>query len=283
MRLVSPLLRRTVYPALHYTGLLSRWVPVNGCAVVNYHGVLPPDHPVSDNFLDGNLVRPEVFREQIQFLKAHYHIVDPQGFRAWIERGKQLPARALLLTCDDGLLDLLTEMVPVLRSEGVACLFFVTSASCGENPGMLWYEELYLLMWRRPLAVSELQCLPEESSQSPAPENFQARWWNIVKRASQLDTVSRSEWMNLLRDRCGSMAQSLSERRWRLMNLAELKQLAAQGMSIGAHTRTHPILSLCSDAEARREIQDSKSDIEQALGSPLWAFAFPFGNPATMG
>jgi hypothetical protein len=30
-------------------------------------------------------------------------------------------------------------------------------------------------------------------------------------------------------------------------------------MTIGAHTWTHPVLSLCTDEEARREIQESSS------------------------
>ena len=54
-------------------------------------------------------------------------------------------------------------------------------------------------------------------------------------------------------------------------------------MTIGAHTLSHPILSLCSDEEARHEIQQSKNDLEQALGRQVWAFAYPFGNSATMG
>jgi len=54
-------------------------------------------------------------------------------------------------------------------------------------------------------------------------------------------------------------------------------------MTIGAHTLTHPVLSLCSEEEAFREIKQSKVDIERAVGKPVWAFAYPFGNPATMG
>jgi peptidoglycan/xylan/chitin deacetylase (PgdA/CDA1 family) len=40
---------------------------------------------------------------------------------------------------------------------------------------------------------------------------------------------------------------------------------------------------LCSEEEAFREIKQSKVDIERAVGKPVWAFAYPFGNPATMG
>jgi peptidoglycan/xylan/chitin deacetylase (PgdA/CDA1 family) len=64
---------------------------------------------------------------------------------------------------------------------------------------------------------------------------------------------------------------------------SELKQLADTGMTIGAHTRSHTVLSACSEEEARREIHDSKSDIERALGWPVWAFAYPFGDPSTVG
>src|SRR5277367_556375 len=153
MRLVSPLLKHAIYPALHHSGWLNRMTLPAGFAVVNYHGVVPAEHlssdapsdaPGQDSFLDANLIRPEEFRRQVRFLKDRYHVIHPEDFRAWAEQGKALPARAILLTCDDGLLNTLTEMLPILQSESVSCLFFVTSASCRESTGMLWYEELYL-------------------------------------------------------------------------------------------------------------------------------------------
>jgi len=291
MRLVSPLLKHAVYPALHQIGWLDRTMPPGGYAVVNYHGVVPSDYSPSDHspsdqsvaeaFLDGNLVRPETLRRQLQFLKAHYNVVRPEDFHAWIERGEQLPPRAVLVTCDDGLLNTLTDMLPVLQSEGVPCLFFVTGASCSDKPGMLWYEELYFLIRARPLDGPGLQ-LPSEEGTEPSG-SFQARWWNTVRRASRLDTRARADWMGLVRSHCGGTPVLRSEKRWRLVNLAELRALAEAGMTIGAHTRSHPVLSLCSDEEARREIQESKNDIERALGRPVWAFAYPFGNASTIG
>lgn len=283
MRLVSPLLKHGVYPALHHIGWLDRIAPLGGCAVVNYHGLIPADYSGGEAFLDGNLVRPQVFRKQLQFLKAHYHIIHPEDFRASIEHGKPLPPRAVLVTCDDGLVNTLTDMLPVLQSEGVACLFFVTSASCGENPGMLWYEDLYQLMRAKPLSGPALRFLIEEGPQSPPAESFQARWWSTVRSASRLGSRVRADWMALVRNDCGLAPMPGSERRWRLLTVSELKQLAKAGMSIGAHTVSHPVLSLCSEEEARCEIRESKVDIERALGRPVWAFAYPFGNPATIG
>jgi peptidoglycan/xylan/chitin deacetylase (PgdA/CDA1 family) len=289
MRLVSPLLKRAVYPALHRSGWLDRIGPPGGYAVVNYHGVIPAGYAEGEKFLDGNLVQPEALRQELQFLKSHYHVLDPEDFRAWIEQGKPpakpLAPRSVLITCDDGLLNTFTDMLPVLQEENVRCLFFVTSASCGRDPGMLWYEELYHIMRLKPLNRTVAH-LPREEGASNLPmrsaENFQAQWWSAVRRASQLNAERRADWLASVRGQCGGETGS-PEKRWRLLSYGELRKLADAGMTIGAHTRTHPVLSLSSEEEARREIQECKTEIERALGRAVWAFAYPFGNPATMG
>ncbi len=283
MRFVSPLLKNVVYPAMHHGGWLGRSLR-GGCAVVNYHGVVPTGYSSGDTFLDGNLVSATELLRQLQFLKAYYRIIEPKDFRAWIEHGNTLPERAVLVTCDDGLLNTLTEMLPVLQAEGVRCLFFVTAASCGDNPGMLWYEELYHLLQAGLVFDADLQ-LPATDGHAAVPvsASFQRRWWDAVLRASRLEAGARDEWMRGLREKCSLAPSHLSEQRWRLLSAHELIQMAAAGMSIGAHTLSHPVLSQCSEQEVRREIEGSKTALERVLGRPVWAFAYPFGSPDTMG
>lgn len=257
-------------------------LPTGGCAVVNYHGVVPAGNSHDEIFLDGHLVRPEAFREQIRFLKSRYHVVHPDDFRSWIEQGKALPPRAVLVTCDDGLVNTLADTLPVLQSEAIPCLFLVTAASCSSHPGPLWYEELYLLMRCNPLGA-DLQLPPEEGARSESSTSFHALWWRTVRQASRLDARARADWMDRVRDHSTPAQAFPCDQQRRVLNIAELKQLADAGISIGAHTLTHPVLSLCSEEEACREIRESKLSLERALGRPVWAFAYPFGNPSTMG
>jgi peptidoglycan/xylan/chitin deacetylase (PgdA/CDA1 family) len=281
MRLVSPLLKRAVYPTLHRTGYL-RWVtPLRGHSVINYHGVLPSNYASAEPFLDGNLVRVSALREQLQYLKSQYHVLDPEEFRFCLEQGKPVPSRSVLITCDDGLLNTLTDMLQVLREEEVQCLFFVTTASCNAAQQMLWYEEVYLLLRNCSWSAEAVRMLPREEMES-FKHSFQSGWWNVVRRASQMTAETRAAWMDDVRKECGNVGPA-SEERWRLLNARELRELAHAGMSIGAHTRTHPVLSLSDEEEARREIRDCKNELEQMLGRPVWALAYPFGNPATMG
>jgi len=228
-------------------------------------------------------VHPEAFRQQLQFLKTHYHIIHPEEFRASIEERKPLPPRSVLLTCDDGLFNAFTEMLPVMQSENVSCLFFVTAESCTDQPGMLWFHELYHLMRINPLIGMD-QDLPADEDAAASPQSdFHSIWWSTVKKASRWDRTMRAVWLDRVRASCSSMASSASDRQWRLMGTAELKQLTEAGMTIGAHSLSHAVLSLCSDEEACCEIQDSKIQLERAIGQTVWAFAYPFGYGFTVG
>jgi peptidoglycan/xylan/chitin deacetylase (PgdA/CDA1 family) len=282
MRLVSPLLKRAVYPTLHRTGWLGRMTPSRGYAVVNYHGVVPSGYKSEDPFLDSNLVEAGVLRQQLRFLKSRYRVISPEEFRAWAQDEKPLAPRSVLVTCDDGLSNTLTDMLPVLQEEAVPCFFFVTAASASAEPGTLWYEELYRLMRRRPLSVAILQALPRGEDEAYSSLHFQARWWSVVKRASQMDAESRAKWIGCVKNEAGPVPLPDGSR-WRLLNAGELRKLTEAGMTIAAHTRTHPVLSLSSEEEAWREIRDCKVELERVLDQTVWAFAYPFGNPATMG
>jgi hypothetical protein len=171
---VSPILKRVVYPWLANSGYLRRRADGGVFCVLTYHGVLPAGYEVDDPQRDGSLVSAENLRGQLQLLKECYYVVSPDEVRDWTGGGKELPERAVLLTCDDGLRKVLTDMTPILREEGVSCLFFVLGASAAENAQMLWYEELYLLLmavWLNSrrispgfIATSALACRPQRPS-----------------------------------------------------------------------------------------------------------------------
>ena len=62
----------------------------------------------------------------------------------------------------------------------------------------------------------------------------------------------------------------------RIMGEPELRELAAAGIEIGAHTVTHPDLSICSYEECLQEMADSKRALEAIVGEPVATFAYPF-------
>jgi peptidoglycan/xylan/chitin deacetylase (PgdA/CDA1 family) len=59
----------------------------------------------------------------------------------------------------------------------------------------------------------------------------------------------------------------------------QLRQLQTQGFSLGSHTRTHFDCGSTNIDELKNEIIESKKEIEQAVGTSVTFFSFPFGLP----
>jgi hypothetical protein len=64
---------------------------------------------------------------------------------------------------------------------------------------------------------------------------------------------------------------------WEKLTWHQVREMASHGISFGAHTLDHPILTFVSEEEARRQIRESKKRVETELGSPVTMFAYPNG------
>lgn len=62
-----------------------------------------------------------------------------------------------------------------------------------------------------------------------------------------------------------------------LLSWVELEELAQLGVSLGAHTRSHPQLPRLEAEHARVEISGSRDDLRDRLGTAPIAFAYPHG------
>jgi peptidoglycan/xylan/chitin deacetylase (PgdA/CDA1 family) len=176
-------------------------------------------------------------------------------------------------------------MVPMLQEQGFSCLFFVTGASLGEVPTMMWFEQLYLMFLASRKKIVNLD-VPRSGFRDRATNQQEKRslWWNLVKHLSKYDAKVRQTLINEVRIQMGLgddwSVQLISDplrRRFLMLSASELRALSAAGMSVGAHTMSHPVLSQLSREGAWSEITESRCQLEQVLDEPVWALAYPFG------
>ncbi len=64
----------------------------------------------------------------------------------------------------------------------------------------------------------------------------------------------------------------------RPLDWAQVREMQGRGVDFGSHTLTHPMLSRLGLEEARREISDSRSRLEDRLGNPVPLFCYPRGD-----
>jgi peptidoglycan/xylan/chitin deacetylase (PgdA/CDA1 family) len=64
----------------------------------------------------------------------------------------------------------------------------------------------------------------------------------------------------------------------RLLSRGQVLELLGLGLEFGSHTRTHPRLTQLSERRLRDEVRGSRSRLEDLLGRPCLAFAYPYGD-----
>lgn len=108
-----------------------------------------------------------------------------------------------------------------------------------------------------------------------ALQNFHDYAWPVLRRYALPATVFAVS--DLVGDRARWMHNPLPGSD-RLMDNATLRYLARQGVTIGAHSATHPHLSQLDHDQRDSQIRHVKQDLEDMLGQEIRHFAYPFGD-----
>lgn len=66
--------------------------------------------------------------------------------------------------------------------------------------------------------------------------------------------------------------------RFPLLDWGGLGRLVERGMTMGSHTRSHPRLTRCGDAELADELAGAAEDIRRELGLRAGVLAYPYGD-----
>lgn len=62
-----------------------------------------------------------------------------------------------------------------------------------------------------------------------------------------------------------------------MLSWLEIAEMKRRGMTLGAHTLTHPDLTRLPPDRVEAEIRDSKEILEDRVGAPIACFAYPYG------
>ncbi len=100
-------------------------------------------------------------------------------------------------------------------------------------------------------------------------------WWTATAHPESLKSLPPSERLAILNAKGYE-----PEREYPDEQVLSRDDLGAMpdNVEVGAHTRFHPILPVCSDAEAWEEIHRSRLEIESLTGRPCHHFAYPNGD-----
>ncbi|HSL41891.1 MAG TPA: polysaccharide deacetylase family protein [Anaerolineales bacterium] len=264
----------------HDTGLLraGRGFWARSLTVVNYHRIDDPNRSDFDSFKPNVSATPEDFDRQMNYLAKWFHVVSLQDVVDWLDGHRELPPHAALITFDDGYLDNFTAAFPILRRHKFPALIFLTTGHIGTDRPFYWDLAAYCFYHTQKDQVM----LPDGNllrwSTQEQRERALKDWVESLKK---LPETEKQSWVDRLPEALGvsipkGFFQSL------MVDWDQVREMQQGGIEFGAHTVHHPILTRIPLEQVCKEVEASKSKIEEETGKAVLGFAYPNGESSDL-
>jgi len=225
-------------------------------------------------------ITPEFLDEALTLIRAEgYAIVSLDEAILRLQQPKR-GRFFVALTFDDGYRDNVEHAWPVLAKHGVPWTLFVTPGFADRTARLWWLEleEAIRALPRLDITLPDGPFTARTETDAEKNRAFDRLYWRLRKGSEAVLLSAISE----LTARAGIDSAALVERE--CLPWETLRALSgAPGVTIGAHTLTHPMLAKHDAEFARREIAESKARLEAELAMPIRHFAYPVGDPGSAG
>ena len=263
-------LRQRAYRVLPLS-LLARLMP-RRVTSLHYHVVSSQPLPHVRQLYDYK--SPAQFEDDLRYLGRHFRLI---GYGELVEvlsdpapaaRGRPVA----FLSFDDGYRECHDVVRPILLRHGVPCTFFLTTGFL--DNALLFHRNQLSLCIEAATALSDAaaadvqrQLWPDRTPGGSARDTLRRQLRALrddgpaVKRACELLTVDVDRFLDDARP---------------YLTREQVRTLDADGFTIGAHSRTHPVLDdRMSEERLEWEVAGSCDDVRALTGSPQVPFAFP--------
>jgi len=271
---INPLITASAVAANHSRALdgyafLRRKLGKSQVAVLMYHRI----GPKKDDWYPQPLGTRD-FEKQVEYFCRNYEILPLDRLAQDIDQGKPLPQKAVAITFDDGYKNDYLYAYPSLMKHHMPATIFLTTGHIGSGE-LFWFDKVRYAIHHataEPLELDELgtYTLQSESDRTSAK-------LIIAEKLKQLSGEKKNLSIQKLLDLCQvniptNLGQEL------ILSWDEVRDMYSNGITFGAHSVTHPILTNLPLQQARTEIMQSKKDIEEKLGQAVTAFSYPNGD-----
>jgi len=210
-------------------------------------------------------------------IARHFEPVSLSKIVDAIDGRTTLPDNALTVTVDDGYRNFLHGH-PVFRKHRIpATLYAVSGFAAGQL--WLWPDQVEFGVRNSPrntLRVSLLSGVMDLPLDSP--EARTATLSRLLDVLKETPNNERRAFMQSFGTVCGVDIPAGPPAGREALTGDELRALSQEGVEIGCHTATHPILSRVEDlAELKREIVGAKEHLEEQTRIPVRHFCYPNG------
>jgi len=237
----------------------------------------------------------DLFREQIQYLRKHYHIITMEEVIHSIDNQAKIPKKSVLLTFDDAYSDHYMNVFPVLDKYQLQGSFYTPSKAVSEHT-VLDVNKIHFILasvQNKSDIVSDLKNLLKVYKKEYHLQDFDY-YYEKLARANNYDTeevifIKRLLQVELKEELRIKITDTLFERyvgmsepsfsRELYMNEEQLKHMLRSGQHIGNHGYNHYWWNSLTKEEMRDELDLSIAFLNK-IGVDMnnWTACYPYGS-----
>lgn len=241
--------------------------------VLNYHRIDDPGRAGFDTFRPNVSATPEMFARQMDYLTQYYNVISGTELVNSIKHGKKLPPHAALITFDDGYLDNYVHAFPVLKARNLPAIIFLATDYIEADKPFYWDYVAYCFFHSSRTQIDLPGLGVQVWSDSGVRDGVMQKWIEWLK---ELPEREKQKAVERLPEILGvhvndSIFADLT------ISWTQAREMSDNGIEMGGHTASHPILTRISPDGATNELMKSRQSIEDALGKRVTSFAYPNG------
>ena len=237
--------------------------------VLTYHRV---DRSDADAWLAPGLISatPEAFEEQLIYLKNNYNPVSIADLLAAYENRRRLPSCSVMVTFDDAYRNFAEHAWPILKRQGVPVTLFVPTGFPDRPERTFWWDRLHQALAN----IDGQEVVPTPLGSLPiGTANQRAKTYKLLR--DYVKTLQHETAMAWIEDFCGQLNLPPAENP--VLSWNALRHLAQEGVTLGAHTRSHPLLNRIPISQVEAEVRGSLEDLQREIGTVTSIFSYPSG------
>jgi peptidoglycan/xylan/chitin deacetylase (PgdA/CDA1 family) len=272
---------------MRWTGadeLLGALVGARGLPVVlAYHRVVEDVGVHADGALPGMMISRSQLAQHLDWVRRGFRFASLDELGGQLARGEGRGERLVAVTFDDGYQDVYEHAFPLLKERGIPAAVFVVTDLIGTG-AVPPHDELYLLLARAATtgcsATRDLgRFLRGLGLALPDIDALNGGAWGPFAATRLLLRVLAQDQLRRVVDALGVHVEidERTLRPLRPLTWEMVAEMSRAGITIGSHTRRHPVLTNESAQTVLEQVDGSRRTLERTLGIPVSHFAYPGG------
>jgi len=274
---MKDIIKNTIFKFCYYLGIfyLFRFLNRNKAIILIYHGVTSRIVKGIENN-GGHHTKVKIFEEQMKYLCKYYKIISMDSLIDQL-KNKNIKPYSVVVTFDDGYKNNYTNAFPILNKYNIPATIFCSTNFINKQE-LFWWNKLEHAINNTKIKKLELKI--DENLyiiDLTNTKNKISAYINISYMLTKMNEVEKNKILTKFLQILCPPANTSENIDYLTLSWREIQKMKNKGISFGAHTSSHIILTKAPIDQAKEEIVSSKQKMEEKIGEQISCFSYPNG------